>query len=198
MVVDAANEVRGTGPSVGCAADTAVVHPPPPSNAKEAYTSSNNEQIEAAQRFGGDATVGVEGNCIVDAGNATATFSIVEAEAIALQIICWLIGAIFRKFNPLKVPEVPYLMRKYRHAEVELLRTILYKYVAKELGTEADSGRVAPAPHDEQATTYRQLLRELQCEFGGGRNFDEPCWPSGACSEWLRNAFLARVWGLLV
>lgn len=72
------------------------------------------------------------------------------------EVLSWLLGAVFRRYNPANMTSMPTLLRKYRGGEVALLHTALSKHIMED----PDVGG--------QAEAYQELLRELHANFCRG------------------------------
>mmetsp|Transcript_7640 Transcript_7640/g.14253 ORF Transcript_7640/g.14253 Transcript_7640/m.14253 type:complete len:369 (-) Transcript_7640:49-1155(-) len=109
------------------------------------------------------------------------------------EVVGWLLGATFAMFDSQSISKVPELLAEYRHAEMDLLRAVISKYVGRGSSQHVHQ-MMEPAPLVEQSV-FIDLLRGLQsyCSDDGESGTEEKWWISAASSAWLSNAFYARV-----
>jgi hypothetical protein len=96
-------------------------------------------------------------------------------------------------FDSQSIGKIPELLAEHRHAEMDLLRTVISRYVGRESPQHVHQ-MTEPAPPAEQSV-YVDLLRGLQsyCSDDTEGGTEEKWWTSNASSAWLSNAFYARV-----
>lgn len=109
------------------------------------------------------------------------------------EVVGWLLGAAFAVHDPKSVDEIPRLLAEHRHAELDLLRTTLCKYIGQDVSGYADKMR-EQAPQEERVS-YRDLLQGLQayCKIDWKGSTDDQWWTPNTSSTRLSNAFLSRV-----
>jgi len=117
-------------------------------------------------------------------------------DALTREVIAWLLRAIFERFNPAKVAEVPSLMSKYENSEVHLLTVALAKYVGPQRGTRSHC-RGSPSTAAQQVFIYADFVKSMRAHFCTDETFEELAWPSNAQDPWLRHAFFQEVWVVL-